>query len=677
LIASLAAATVALSVALPLGAGSAEGATPADTATAPVIEFWVDTIEAGTKDANPGDGACATAATPPTCSLRAAIEEANATEPGPEVQVGVAPEVSGVIGMPDSDTAALMTTDWAAPLNQGAYFRITRTMTVDLDGRLGTVATGSARPVAAFWVDAPNVGLTGFTNVFSNQTSVVFGPTSDGSVLEQSDLVNSANNYPRALIRVRPGADDITIRDSTLGRSALASGEFGGMIRLTPTDDPTDKVSAIKNLTIERVKFDNTAVSGAACNASDGRGCSDTAIDTSDAPRLENLVIRGCTFNHFPAGRHAIDLADVHTASSLTIEDSVFTKIASGTGLVDATIRLNDKRNLAGPNYIRRNVFDNKGTTGQNFAIAWEGGNSTAGNVTRANTFIEDNHFDGYEDATILLGSTGTLTVRRNTFGTATASQNTTLNEESRGNTFTGAGDKASLMFMNFNNTSNRRIRGWFPSNAHITDQCELKVSVEQFWMQDSAYGTYYYPLWPVTLDFYYTTSHTAEVYLGSLENLTLDPPKSAMTVTVPDLPPGEGHIRVQTHGTGSSTDYPNTSPLHPESSQYSRTTPVKAPPAGCKSASPLSLDLRAWAGEGLDTAGHDSIIASGTAAGAEITDSVLIDESQPVWFTYTVTNTDFATLRNVLVYDSQANPVCVIERIQRGRTEGCSRART
>jgi adhesin/invasin len=645
----------------------------AQGATEPV-EFLVDTIEAGTPDADTTDGECATA--DGLCSLRAAIEQANAVPEGPEVRVGVAADLTGVIEMPDGDdtyAAALMTTDPAAALNDaGAYFRITRTMTVDLGHRVGTVASGNKHPVAAFWVDAPNVHLKGLANVFSNQSSVVFGPTADGSVLEDSQLVNSANNYPRALIRVRPGADDITIRHSTLGRSPLDTTKYGGMIRLTTVNDPTDTTSPIDNLTIEDVTFDNSPPEGVAagCSASDGRGCSDHGIDTFGAPKLNNLVIKGSTFNHFPTGRQAIDLSDIDPSSSFTIEDNVFTKITTGTGLADATIHLNLDRNVAGPNHISRNVFDNRGTSGQYYAIRWQGavtqdpvghnGATPIGNTTRSNTFIEDNHFDGYKGATIMLRRTGTLTVRHNTFGTETASQDTTSYEEAVGLTL--GGGSSAVMFMNYDNTSNRRILGWYPESTRINGDCELEVEVKAGGISGSDYGKYYYPIWNVTLDFYYTKSKTAEVYLGSVENLS-----APGVVTVPDIPPGAGFIRVQTHGIGANGEYPNTSPDYPESSQYSRTKSV-ADPAGCK-APDMTLDVRAWTDVDTTTS-HDSVIATGQ----EIPDGGRVAADQPVWLTYTVENTGRPTLRQVVVRDAEDNPICLIREIWRGQTAGCSR---
>jgi hypothetical protein len=646
-----------------------------------LFEYEVDTLDAGTRDKDVFDTKCETAAG--NCSLRAAIQQANffgKDTPQIAVRITVKEGLQGVIEMPDDDAsyaAALMTTESPAALNNGAYFQITRPMTIDLDGRLGVRAMGSAHPVAAFWVDGPKVVLTGFKDVFANQSSVVFGPTSDGSVLEKSEFLNSRNNFPRAVIRVRPGADDITIRSTKLGRSKLdeaGTDAYGGMIRLTPSSDPTDTTSPIKNLLIEDVTFDNTRTGTGGCTTSDATGCADTAIDTYLRPKLVNLVIRDCTFRHFPAKREVIDLSAVDESSSFTIEDNRFYDVQTGVNPANATIHLPLERSVKGPNYIQNNVFDNTGTSGQNHAIRWKGivtknpvetktvdkvKNTPIGNNTFSNTFIEENEFNGYKGASIMLLNTGIVTTARNTFGTGSASQkgDTALEEE--------VGGTSDAMLLNSDATSNRRILGWFPTEPLINQDCELTVQVQQRWWAEK-YGTYYYPFWPVRLDFYYTELNTAELYLGSVETNS-----SESRVKVPKLPPAKGYIRIQTQGIGTDANYPpTTGPANPESSQYSRTVAVD--PGGCHDPE-LALDVQAWTGVAPDADSYAKI-----SQGTKIPDNGLVPAGETVWITYTVTNTGRPPLYHVVVSDNQGEGWgCVIDKVSQHGNQSCWRRLT
>jgi hypothetical protein len=160
----------------------------------------------------------------------------------------------------------------------------------------------------------------------------------------------------------------------------------------------------------------------------------------------------------------------------------------------------------------------------------------------------------------------------------------------------------------------------------------------------------------PVTLDFYYTTSRTAEVYLGSVTGVS-----AAGTYTVPDLPPGNGNIRIQTQGSTPSGQ--------PESSQYSRTVTLTGLSSSCLMPLP-GMELRAWKGVSAGQTSHDQIVAGATP----VPDSSILTGTEPLWFTYTVHNLGFTSLNNVVVRDSFLNPVCVIPKIRPGEYGGCSR---
>jgi hypothetical protein len=659
----VAAAVITMGVAAPINASPAEGEEPA-----PDYEFLVDTDAPGTPDANPGDNVCQTsAADGANCSLRAAIEEANAvSDPNATVRVGVVDGFEGTIVMVASKHAKQnMTTDKAAVFNgHGAYFRITRTMTVDLDNRIHTKTDGGGDS-AGFWVDAPNVQLLNFTDTYSSETSIVFGPTADGSSLNGGSLMNTPDDHIQVAIRVRPGADNITISNYTMGRFPNVS--YSGLIRLTPSEDfGPYKDDPIVNLTISGVTFDNEPNGTAgACSASKGfGGCADAGIVAYLSPILVNLVVENCVFKDFPEGANAIDLGGMAPSSTVTIRNNEFTRIATGEAGEDATIFLGEGKERTGVNWIEGNVFDNRNTSGQYYAIRWKGtvSSAAAASSPASNLTIRDNYFDGYGAQTILLNAAGSVTVRRNTFGPSTASQATTLLEETVGKT-TGndKNNKWGAMLMNYDNSVNRRILTWHPTKAEISPACELKVTVEP----RAGETGYAVPRNPVEIDFYFTKGDDAEVFLGSVagvrdKNTDGTSIAGPYVLKVPDLPPGAGFIRVQTQGPTDSTKR--------ESSQYSRVVPV-ADPAGCNKPA-LSLDVQARTGVDPAASTYAQVMASGTA----LAEGGRVAAGEPVWVTYTVRNEGEPPLGHVVVRDGEENPVCVLSDIPPGGRDGCWR---
>jgi hypothetical protein len=345
-----------------------------------------------------------------------------------------------------------------------------------------------------------------------------------------------------------------------------------------------------------------------------------------------------------------LNLSGVDSGSSnIIIQNNRFTDIKTGTSTSTATIILPNNENLSGNNYIRHNVFNNTGVSGQNHAIYWDGKDS---GVTASHMTIEDNEFDGYKAQSISLRDVGTLTVRRNLFGATTASQSDTTTEETKGGS-TSTGN--ATMVMNYSNSSNRRIHTWYPEDAQIA-QCELQVKVNHKDKADSS--SFALASTPVTLDIYWTSSRTAEEYLGSVLNVS-----TAGTYTVPNLPKAAGKIRLQTQG--------KTDNGQPESSQYSRTVDVPAAPAGCDTPE-MSLSLHAWHGSGVDATSYDTIIASGIGSDAELLSGSRVAADEPVWLTYTVANIGAPPLFDVVVRDDQQNPVCVIPMIPPHATNGC-----
>ncbi|MDR2252970.1 MAG: hypothetical protein LBD97_03780 [Bifidobacteriaceae bacterium] len=587
------------------------------------------------------------------CTLRQAIEDANEVAPEKEVRIEVADGVFGDIPFPTA-LNQLMTTDDASPGDtSGAVFWVKRSMTIDLDGRLhlrtpnGTLTAALA---AGLWVDAPNVSLLDFDDWTASYSAIVFSAASDGSSLRGGHNIQSRNYHTNRFVAVLGGADNITIEDLVLGHQY--SGQLdGGSIALTPSTTALgSSAEPITNLTIKGVTFDNTTVAGSHCSTTDGMGCLPTGVNVTNNVKVDGLIIEDCVFVNFGADALAtgqpIDAYYAGDGSNWDIRNNVFTDIQVDGSELAATILLPFDNRLSGVNYIRNNIFDNAATasTGsQSTAISWNSASYTEnGTATKpSNLFIQDNYFNGYGKSlpTIRLTETGTTTVRRNVFGTATTAAAETEKEET-------ASDK--VMFDNYNATSNRDIRTWRPV-AYKLDQCVPTVQVAA-----NTAGTS--PNTPVTLDFYWTKATTAEVYLGSVEGVT-----GGGWVTLDQIP-AEGYIRVQTHGAGTSPD-------QPESSQYSKTLAVPAPP----DCSPkLEIDLQVWTDVPSDATSYEAIMDSGAT---ELPEAARIPPGAAVWLTYTVRNTGNVNLERVAVKDRGHATVCVIALIEAGDQAGCARA--
>ncbi|MDR2379574.1 MAG: hypothetical protein LBE08_00090 [Bifidobacteriaceae bacterium] len=635
------------------------GAWEASAEASQAVTHFVNTTEAGTKDVNPGDGVCRTESG--ACSLRAAIEESNATKSADtEVVIAVAEKFTGAIVMPN-ERALRMTNDSATGVDSAAYFKVTRTVTIDLDERLSVVPDANDG-ACAFWIEAPNVKLRNLKNVYSGETAIVFGPGSDGSSLDGGSLIQTDNYRGERLAFIRPGADRVSISNYTVSRLYDGSDRFGAIVVRKSTEDSDDVVS---DLTFSKLTIDNAPadVPDPDCDADSGATCASSGIVVSKI-KVRGMVVEDSQFRNFPLStsdrRRAIDLSAALECSDVDIRNNTFTNIQTGASDRDhATILLPEKQLLTGDNHVRANTFDNAGAAagGQAVAVAWKGDVSTAESTQASNLYIEDNHFDGYAKASVWLVDTGAVTVRRNTFGTDSASAAVTENEET-------GGKSQNLMTLNEENTANRRILTWYPVAARVTAGCEFQVDMAKPGTS-KGYGI---ASEPVTIDFYYTVGRTAEEYLGSVSGVTADA-SGRRTVAVPEFPSSEnGYVRVQTQGAPVSEN------SQIESSQYSRT--LLLPAFGDCREPKLELQVRAW--RGADPGGatdlgsiHDSVVATGEL----IASGSRIGSGLGIWFTYTVANTGHVPLEEVRVTDDLHQEVCVIELIPKGASAGCAKS--
>ncbi|MDR2378444.1 MAG: hypothetical protein LBD70_03330 [Bifidobacteriaceae bacterium] len=594
------------------------------------------------------------------CTLRQALTEANQVEPlETEVFIDVDPEVSGTIPFPKKPAELMYQATTAGLDSSGAVFQVSRPMTIDLRNNLHLVPPDSIGTglgyLTGIWVDAANVHLKNFTDWYSTATAILFSGNAHGSSLDGGVSIQTENDHTNRQVAIWAPARDVTISNYTTGRQPGA--EYDGGIVL----DTSSSKYSLTNITIANVTFDSATVDGGKCGSTDATGCSGQGIVVMSDVKVDHLVVEHCLFANFAGDEQAIDASaagepsnwDIHhnTFRDMTIEKA----IDKSQGETHVVVQLPTDEDFAALSRIHHNLFDNSSEQSrgmQGLAIYMDGTHG-ADSVSLSNLFIEDNHFDGYR-APIRLWGSGTVTVRRNTFGQHTGSQTKTEDEESEGS---GLNAYTELMFNNFNNTANRKIRTWYPTSATVVG-CALSVDVAP-----PTSGTA--PNTPVTVDVYWTAGATAEVYLGGVslgQDVT-----TATTITLDQLPPEAGYIRLQTLGTSQDPD-------QMESSQYSRTVAVDAPPA-CQPA--LAIDLRAWAEVPAAATTHDQIVAPDSGA-RELPDAAAVQSGEPVWFTYTVRNTGPVVLRDVVVRDgSGPDPVCVIDLIPIGGQAGCVRQET
>jgi hypothetical protein len=375
---------------------------------------------------------------------------------------------------------------------------------------------------------------------------------------------------------------------------------------------------------------------------------------------VQGLTIKGSEFTYFRGSRAPLRLRNATASGNWQINGNKFWDVATTDQVEDAAIRLPYMGPLTGKNAITGNEFKNSAAPGPGMAISWYGPYQTGGNETPSNLTISDNDFDGYLAQSIMMNRTGTVTIERNLFGASsgTRPQPDTKGEETAGG---GVGQGNSVMVMNYNNAANRRMQTWFPTQASVAD-CALKVDVtppDVYDAPDKAWGN---PGLPVRLDFYYTADRTAELFLASVDLTTAE----ATSVTLPDLPPGPGYVRLQTQG--------STANGMRESSQYSRTVPV-ADPGFCYEPH-FTIGLQAWRDIDPSAAPSYEAIVNGQAAATEVPDGArLLPAEQPTWFTYTVENTGWLDI-DVDVKDDHGHAVCLLEGLEPGQRAGCAKPR-
>ncbi|MDR2381735.1 MAG: hypothetical protein LBE08_11305 [Bifidobacteriaceae bacterium] len=298
---------------------------PAADAAATQLVLTVNTTAAGTEQDDIVDGRCATGAG--DCSLRAAIAHSNATTGDTEVLINVQPGLTGTISMSDS-RSAWMTTENATGVDRGAYFYVTRPVTIDLDNRLGVKAT-TDDSAAAFWIEAKGTKLLNFSGILPGETGIVFGVESDGSVLDGGTTMQVDDYNAERIVWIKGGADGITVKNYTVGR--LYDADHSGAIVMRSTNSQPESV--IERTTISNVTVDNQPVSSS-CSYLNGGGCASAGLAISNAT-VNGLTLEDSTFAH-----SAGITIESSTVNDWVVSNSTFTDASEITCKGDAITRL-------------------------------------------------------------------------------------------------------------------------------------------------------------------------------------------------------------------------------------------------------------------------------------------------------------------------------------------------
>jgi len=601
---------------------------------APTTTLVVNSTDWGGPDANPGDGVCETAPGNGVCTLRAAIEESNALNGAPgDVVITVDPSIplnTPMTGIPNVQ-ANFMLNNPSPTINRqdvrGAQYNVTAPVTIDLGHRLqanGSVNDNNEN--AMFYLNGPDIQLLNADHVLSSGSSFVIGPNAnrvklDGDTLGVNDgfgrVYGDANYYPERFVVIMQGAQNVTVTNYQVHGYYDSNDDGGIFVFANPSTASTAPTNVTRNIMVDRVQVNY--VKNGSCTGSDGSGCNTRLVNFWNGTTsgtwgnsYTNNVISGLTFQNMvvqnkgsgpygfqfshPDGSVSTYSADI---TDLVIRDNQFlNNAASSTFAYYAFITLPYAKNLHGTNLISGNVFTSNNATGsqtgQATAIFFLG-SEPDGSTTPSNLTITSNHFNGYGNySAVRTRSTGLVTVTGNTFGPATRAYANATEETN-----------SDYVMYSFSSTwtpyrsANQAILTWAPvaGNATVLTSPLTSGVLAMTDPRDGAYptctatvkvtkptaivGNTTIPADPVTLQAYWTSAQTAEVYLGQVSGVvgpdaTVAFPLPVGTLTLPDgttakvVDPvsgvASGYVRFQTHVEGLG---------QLESSQYSRTVPL------------------------------------------------------------------------------------------------------
>ncbi|GAB3580653.1 hypothetical protein GCM10027406_20520 [Leifsonia lichenia] len=526
-------------------------------------------------DADPGDGACATRFTEgtpavPTCTMYAAVQEANALPAGDSVLIAVAPSIRNIDGsftssaliqlnwnttnnpapqVPNMSTSMAADSGIAATIDSDTasrYWVKHDDVTIDLQGRLGWTITTDVGPNVLLFTGT-NQTLRNFTNLVSAESGVYVGSTAKNFSLVNGRLANPASTpgvpadhaIERGIVIVE-GAKNTTITNVHFQRA------YWDSILLAPASDAS---LMIDGLTVDRSSWDQPVNGGAydpvynyfVRNWSSAVSGRDIAITNSD---VRNWGNDGGASNviYFSGGtwQNVSILGNRFTGTSTQAINPIAFNALGQTSVV---VRNNDfiqatgtRGSATGSSWVRNNgstvgvrVFDNR----------VEGGNNR---VQFANVATAP--------------ATAVLPVFRNTMSGV-------------GSTVTAANENVVGTTNNIYNSANGTIRTAYALSASAPQQsCEIDVEIAK----PSTTGGTAIPTDPVFVDVYIGRSTAAggdgaglEQYLGRV-------------VTTQSALPATFQLPYAGAGDNSVVRLQTTEIATGKTSQYSRSVPAVGP---------------------------------------------------------------------------------------------------
>ena len=486
----------------------------------------------------------------------------------------------------------------------GAQFYITAPVTIDLGHRLRPDASANDNiENALFYINGPDahhVEILNADNALSSGTSFVVGPTAhhvtiNGDTIGNGDglgQISTAKSYnPERFLVIMQGAEDVTAKNYKIN-GYYNNNASGGIFLFSNTTDSAP-TKATKRVLFDRIQVNY--VSGGTCDAGNGTGCNTRIVNfwqnsydglsglgyqnnTIDTLTFNDMVVRNMSSTTgmygfdfaYPSGTTSTYTADI---TNLSITNSQFLNNAVWltTEMRGAFIHLPFLDHLHGTTTISNNVFTTNHTasnqSGEGTAI-FVLGNEPANSTNPSGVTIANNYFNGYGNyGVIRTRSTGLVTVTGNTFGPATDGR--------YGAATSGANteDLASNYVMYSQSTdqvaraANESVQTWTPQESPLvpgaansakvltvekpagavtmvdprggaSPTCPVVVKAVK---PTSAYSaSYTVPRDTVTLQAYWTSGQTAEVYLGQVTGLsgpdaTLIVPLPIGEITLPD----------------------------------------------------------------------------------------------------------------------------------------------
>ena len=517
----------------------------------------------------------------------------------------------------------------ANTIRNGAYYLIDAPMTVDLQNKLGIVATTlstGALPHATIYIRAANgsgpVQLLNASNIQTNKwASIVVGEMANDVLISGGETMPD-HDYIHTFLAINNGAQNVTFHDYIVGNlwQGRSSGCESAAVCISPGTTPNNSAVVSKNVVIDDVTFTSTG----------GRGYKPVVVYNQswiDGFEIKNSRFLDLLWTGWSGGTNEqfATVVDVWTQNAnafanFSFHDNVVDNVATlcgGTGVSCSFIKLPGQP-VGGTISIYGNVFAGpaSGPAVASHAISWTG--SGRSGTQTSGLFIRDNTFDRFVGAAIYLESTGLATVERNLFLPGTYSNPSTSAEETQ--------NVAATMFVNNNTAANEKIRTWYPTTAtvgYVDGVCSVTLKV-------SPPTVATIPTGPLRIDVYYTASRTAEAFLGSQDIPGVPAPTTAQTISVPlgdviDPATGiaTGKVRVQTQARVDAFGD------QLQSSQYSRTIDFSG---SC----PPTLTINRADGMDEETRGRDLHFtlrsntpldpASVTAASFDVTTTVVTD---------------------------------------------------